>query len=482
MFLKKALDRLHTLRRTLAFRLTLWYAGIFTLSACLAFLIFYLMITSLFQEQTDKDLLKQVGLFTAMLNADGVEAVERLAEQEVQASGERKIFFRLLYPTGISFSSSNMSFWRDIGVARTSIDDIMDGAAYVYETISIPQKKQRVRIIYSAIGSGIILQLGYSMENILGFFQAFQKVFIPGMLALIIVSAGFGWFMARRALAGVGAVTHTARSISPGRLEERVPVPGKGDEIDQLANTFNAMLDRIEQLVNGIKEISDNVAHDLKSPITAMRGSAEIALTTGKSKADLEKMGADTIEACDRLLDMINTMLAISKTEAGVGELQTRDIDIDEIVRDACELFDPLAADRSIELRCEATARTSIIGDISMIQRMVANLVDNAIKYTPSDGRIDVAARLDAEGRVVISVKDTGLGISGDDLPYIFDRFFRCDPSRSTSGSGLGLSLVKAVAEAHNGHVAVISKINEGSCFEVIFPADIASAVAISNA
>ena len=468
MSLKKALDRFHILGRTLAFRLTLWYASIFTLSACLAFVIFYLMITALFQEQTDRDLLKQVGVFTAIRNADGVEAVERLAEQEAQASGERKIFFRLLYPTGISFSSSNMSFWRDIGVTRASIDDIMDGAAYVYETISIPQKKQHVRIIYSAIGSGIILQLGYSMENITGFFQAFRKVFIPGMLALIIMSAGFGWFMARRALAGVGAVTRTARKISAGRLEERVPVPGKGDEIDQLANTFNTMLDRIEQLVSGIKEISDNVAHDLKSPITAMRGAAEIALTTGKSRAELEKMGADTVEACDHLLDMINTMLAISKTEAGVGELQAQELYIDEIVRDACELFDPLAADRSIELRCKALTRASITGDISMIQRMIANLIDNAIKYTPPGGAIEVATRLDADGRVIITVQDTGMGISADDLPHIFDRFYRCDPSRSSSGAGLGLSMVKAVAEAHKGHVEVNSTIDQGSCFKIV--------------
>ena len=470
MFLKKALNRFHTLRRTLAFRLTLWYASIFTLSACIAFLIFYLMITSLFQERTDRDLLEQVRIFTAMLNVNGVEAVERFAEQEAQASGEKKIFFRLLYPTGISFSSSNMSFWRDIGVTRASIDDIMDGASYVYETISLPHKKQQVRIIYSAIGSGIILQLGYSMENITGFFQAFQKVFIPGMLALIIMSAGAGWFMARRALAGVDAVTRTARNITAGRLEDRVPVPGKGDEVDQLANTFNAMLDRIEQLVSGIKEISDNVAHDLKSPITAMRGTAEIALTTGKTSTDLESMAADTIEACDHLLDMINTMLAISKTEAGVGGLQARNLDIDEIIQDACELFEPLALDRSIEFNCETAAETRILGDISMIQRMVANLIDNAIKYTLPGGRIDITTCIDAEGRILISVRDTGMGISPDNLPYIFDRFFRCDPSRSTSGAGLGLSMVKAVAEAHQGRVEVSSALDQGSLFKVTLP------------
>ena len=151
---------------------------------------------------------------------------------------------------------------------------------------------------------------------------------------------------------------------------------------------------------------------------------------------------------------------------------------MDEIVRDACELFDPLAADRSLALRCAAAAGVSIKGDISMIQRMIANLIDNAVKYTPPGGRIDVTARSDTDSRVVISVEDTGTGISADDLPHIFDRFFRCDPSRSTSGSGLGLSLVKAVAEAHNGHVAVSSTINQGSCFTVILPAEIVPAEA----
>ncbi|MCG6910671.1 MAG: HAMP domain-containing protein [Deltaproteobacteria bacterium] len=466
MFLKRAID----IRRTLAFRLTLWYASIFTLSACIAFLIFYIMITALFQERTDRDLLKQVGLFTAMLNAEGINAVERLAEREAQASGEKKIFFRLLYPTGISFSSSNMSFWRNIGVNRASIEEIMSGSAYVYETITIPEKRQQVRIIYSAIGSGIIMQLGHSMENVTGFFQALQKVFIPVVLALIFVSAGVGWFMARRALSGVGAVTRTARKIAAGSLEERVPVQGRGDEIDRLASTFNAMLDQIGKLVTGIKEISDNVAHDLKSPITAMRGTAEVALTTGKSRGDLERMGAEVIESCDRLLDMINTMLTISKTEAGVGDLHKRELDVDAVVREACELFEPMAADRRIDLSCDAASGAHIIGDVAMIQRMVANLLDNAVKYTQPGGRIALSTGSNRNGMAVISIRDTGVGIPEENLPHIFDRFFRGDPSRSTLGSGLGLSLVKAVAEAHSGSVRVNSEVAKGSHFEVTLP------------
>jgi len=464
------LKRASELRHTLAFRLTLWYAGISALSACVAFLIFYFMVTGLFQEQTDRDLLKQVGVFTAMLNADGVEAVKRYAVHESQASGEKKIFFRLLYPTGISFSSSNMSYWRDIGVTRLLIDQIIERYGHVYETITIPERDQHVRIIYSSIGSGIILQLGHSMENITGFFKAVRKVLVPVVLILIATSAAAGWFMARRAVSGVGAVTRTARAISAGSLAQRVPVSGKGDEIDQLANTFNQMLDRIEGLVSGIKEISDNVAHDLKSPITAIRGTAEVALTTGRNKADFESMAAGTIESCDKLLDMINTMLTISKTEAGTGDLHGLEFDIDRTVRDACELFTPIAVDRDIKINCRTDSKKIFFGDVSMIQRMVANLIDNAVRYTPSGGEVDVAFREEGEDKVVITVKDTGVGISAEDLQHIFGRFFRCDPSRTESGAGLGLSLAKAIAEAHKGEIAVASQLGEGSRFTVTLP------------
>ena len=193
--------------------------------------------------------------------------------------------------------------------------------------------------------------------------------------------------MARRAVSGVEAVTRTAQKISGGTLEERVPVKARGDEIDQLALTFNQMLDRIQTLLTEIKEMSDNIAHDLRSPITRIRGIAEVTLTTGKSLSEYEGMAASTIEECDRLLDMINTMLMISKTESGVDKFSREEIDLTGLVRQACELFEPTAEDKGVtsELRC-ARSESILIGDTPMIQRMLSNLLDNAIKYTPSGG------------------------------------------------------------------------------------------------
>ncbi len=458
------------IRHTLAFRLTLWYAGIFTISSCVAFLFFYMLITSVIRARTDQELLDQVGQFSTLLAVNGIDAVKRVAVLEAQAAGVKKIFFRLLYPTGEVFSSSNMSYWQDIGIHRTALERLLRGSRQVFETIIIPDRKHKVRILYSIIGPGIILQLGQSMENTSRFIEAFQRIFITTMAFLIVLAAWVGWFMARRALSGVEAVSRTAQNISGGELGKRVPVKPRGDEIDQLAITFNQMLDRIQTLVTGIKEMSDNIAHDLRSPITRIRGVAEVTLTTGKSVGEYESMAASTIEECDRLLDMINTMLMISEAEAGVGRLNREEMDIGGVVRDACELFQPMAEDRGVAMSCDVPDTCSFFGDSRMIQRMLANLLDNAIKYTPSAGRVRVSVQTDEGQPVVISVNDTGIGISPNDLPHVFERFYRCDQSRSQAGIGLGLSLARAIVQAHGGNIALRSSPGEGSTFTVTLP------------
>ena len=464
------LRNLSRLRHTLAFRLTLWYAGIFALSSCVAFLFFYLLITSVLREQIDQDLSKQVGVFSSLLAGRGINAVKSVAILEAQASGEKKIFFRLLYPTGEVFSSSNMSYWQNIGIGKDAIDKLSRGASRVYDTIEIPERRHTVRILYAVIGPGILLQLGQSMENIARFIDAFQKIFVTTMGVLIFFAAVIGWFMARRAVSGVESVTRTAQQISEGALGQRVPVKLRGDEIDQLATTFNHMLDRIQTLVAGIKEMSDNIAHDLKSPVTRIRGIAEITLITGTALDDYKMMGAGIIEECDRLLDMINTMLMISKTEAGIGDLRQETIDIAQVVRNACELFQPIAEDKKVSLICSTPETLLFLGDNRLIQRMIANLLDNAIKYTPSSGNVDIFVKTSHHRKTEIYIKDTGIGVSPEDLPHIFERFYRCDQSRSQEGVGLGLSLARTIALAHGGDITVTSQTDKGSTFTVVLP------------
>ena len=460
-------------RTSLSFRLTLWYAGIFAVSSFVAFLLFYALITSVIRERTDQELLSQASQFSALLRERGIREIENLALLEAQAAGEKKVFIRLLYPTGQAFSSSNMAYWKDIAVRKTAIGQLLGGSSQVLETVSLDARQDQVRILYAMIGPGVILQVGQSMENYARIIDAFRRIFLVTMALLMALATGVGWFMARRAVSGVEAITRTAREISAGTLEKRVPVKERGDEIDQLALTFNQMLDRIQTLVTEIRQMGDNIAHDLKSPLTRIRGIAEITLTTGESLPEYQAMAASAIEECDRLLDMINTMLMISKTKAGVDKSLRERIDLRRLVRDACAIFGTLAEDKGLTLVCDADethGAREILGDIRSIQRMLANLLDNAIKYTACGGSVRVRVLECAGSALAITVTDTGTGISAEDLPHIFERFYRCDRSRSEAGTGLGLSLARAIARAHGGDITVESRPDLGSAFTATLP------------
>jgi heavy metal sensor kinase len=464
------LMRLRSYRKTLAFRLTLWYAGVFAVSSCIAFLLFYTLITSVFRDRTDQELLGQAREFSAVLSTRGLESVKSLAMLEAQAAGVKKVFFRLLSSRGEVFSSSNMSYWQDIHIRQEAIKELLRDRKNVFETFSIPNRKDKVRVAHVLIGNGVILQIGQSMEADSRFIDAFKNIFLVTMVLLLGLAAGVGWFMARRAVSGVEAVTRTAQEISAGTLDKRVPVGTRGDEIDQLAATFNQMLGRIQALITEIKEMSDNIAHDLKSPITRIRGMAEVTLTTGKGVEEYENMAAGTVEECDRLLDMINTMLMITKTESGVHPLDYQQVDMPRLVRDACELMGTVAEDKGLSLACETPETLPLVGDPRMIQRILANLLDNAIKYTPSGGSVRVSLSAIDGGEALVTVQDTGMGIPPDDLPHIFERFFRCDQSRSEPGTGLGLSLARALARAHQGDITVTSTLGQGSTFTLTLP------------
>jgi methyl-accepting chemotaxis protein len=227
-----------------------------------------MLITTFIRERTDQELLGQANRFSTLLTSEGVEGVKSAAVIEAQAAGVKKVFFRLLSLNGQAFSSSNMFYWKDIDINEKAIKELLRGSGRVFETIAIRDRREEVRILYVLLSPTIILQVGQAMESYSRFLDAFKGIFITTMTFLIVLAAGVGWFMARRAVSGVEAVTRTAQKISEGTLDERVPVKARGDEIDQLATTFNQMLNRIQTLLTEIKEMSDNIAHDLKSPIT----------------------------------------------------------------------------------------------------------------------------------------------------------------------------------------------------------------------
>jgi heavy metal sensor kinase len=464
-----SLKKLVRLPGTLAFRLTLWYALIFTISSFGAFLVFNLLITSGLRERTDQEFLAEVAELSSHLALERVDLVELDIIQDAVSGGVDRMFLRILSPNGEEIVSSNMSSWKNIAINRTALNSLNTGTSHVFETLTLPQRKHKVRILYGIIGPGKILQMGKSLEDDERFIEASREKFVILMAALTVFGGLIGWFMARRALLGVEEVTQTAEDISKGAIERRVPLRARGAEIDRLATAFNNMLERIHALICGMREITDNIAHDLRSPITRIRGVAEMTLTSGKSVGEYESMAANTIEECDRLLEMIETMLAISELEAGAGSLAMGEVDMAGVVEDACELFQPLAEDKGLTIVTEVPTSSRVYGDIQKLQRLVANLLDNAIKYTPHEGNVTVSIDGD-EAQVLLLVKDTGVGISGDDLANVFERFYRCDPSRSGAGVGLGLSLVMAIVRSHGGEVAVTSSPGKGSTFTVSLP------------
>lgn len=453
---------------TLSFRLTLYYLIIFSLSIISGFLFFNYLLSSSLHDELDQDLSNEAKEISLLMKRKGIHGVKTAMMLEAESEGVEKFFARLMDISGETIVSTDDTHWQ-IGAGRKAINSIAEGSKQFFETISIPQRDYRARVLYSRLGQDYILQIMISMGDMNRFLAVFRHVFILIMGLMFILSTVAGWFMARRALTGVEEVTQTAIQVSDGKFDKRVRVTGHGEEIDRLASTFNNMLEKLQILITDIKEINDNVAHDLRSPVTRIRGIAETTLLASEGDPELEAMAGSIIEECDGLLVMINTMLDISEAEAGVSKLNISDVDLSKIIYEACELFQPVAEDKNIDIMHELDANVSIKADKEKIQRLIANLLDNALKYTPPNGTITFAVKQD-QNEVIITITDTGIGISEKDIPKIFNRFYRCDRSRSLQGIGLGLSLARAIVMVHHGAINVSSELNRGSAFTVSLP------------
>jgi len=459
--------------RTIAFRLTVWYAGIFSISSCVVFGLFYFLATQTIIDQIDQELMDKAGYFRTVIRRNGMVGAQNLAVIEAQAAGEKQIFFRLLYPTGEVFASSHMSYWKDVSIDDTSVDRLMQNRVPVFRTVRVKGHDQEARMMYTFVAHNVILHTGLAMDTHSKFLSGFKKIFSISLGFVILFSGASGMFLSRQALSGMAAITHTANTINGSNLEQRVPESGNQDELDLLAVTFNRMLDRISVLVKSIREMSDNIAHDLKSPLTRIRGFAELALVQEDSDEieTYKAMAANTIEESDRLMDMINTMLVISRAEAGECQFDFAPVDLSQMLRDACDLFVPVAEDKGIEFTNAVTGGIEILADAPMLQRAFANLIDNALKYTPEKGLVHVVLdRVSDNQTVSIQVADTGPGIDPNSFDKIFERFFRAESSRTTPGTGLGLSLAKTIIEQHGGQVSVENRSAGGTLFSMRLP------------
>ncbi len=465
MFLKRRLK----FRRSLALKLTAWYAGIFTLSMFIAFLAFYFLVSSVLMYRGNQDLLDDIKECSALLASEGLERLKRELAWDVESDGVENVFYRLLSLDGKEIAVSNMTPWKGIEVDRTVLDRIRNGEKYLLQILKLPERENKVRIVYGIIAPGVVLQIGESMEEDSEFLMTMRKGFLPIMVSVMLFASLTGWFMGKRAMEDVEKVTEAAVQISRGAFDRRVNVKSNGDEIERLATAFNTMIEKINLLIREIKDVGDSIAHDLRSPLARIRASAEMTLLKDIPVEQYKTMAANTVEECDRLLGVINTMMDIAEAEAGALRLKLEQVDLAKTIREACELFRAVAEDKEQQIIEELQAECVIWGDSRKLQRMISNLLDNALKYTPPGGRVTVSTRRDEE-TVTIKVEDTGTGISQDDLPHIFKQFYRCDQSRSKQGSGLGLSLVRAIVISHGGEIAVKSSLGEGTIFTIVLP------------
>ncbi len=452
---------------TLSFRLTLWYSAIFFISILLGFFFFNLLLSSSLNKELDQNLLGEAKEISLLLERKTIHHVSSAMMLEAESEGVQKVFYRLMNRNGETIANTDDTRWK-LGPGRKAINSILGGNEYFFETISIPGSEYEARALYNRLGKDYILQIMISTEQTNRFLAVFRQIFMVIMGLMFIFSTVVGWFMARRALSGVEEVTETAIQVTGGLFDKRVKIKGYGEELDRLATTFNMMLEKLHTLISDIKEISDNIAHDLRSPVTRIRGIAETTLMTASSDKEYEAMAGSIIEECDSLLVMINTMLYISQAEAGVSKLDISDVDLSQIISEACELFQPIAEDKDIKI-IQKTERAIVKADKEKIQRVIANLLDNALKYTPEKGLVTFTI-VEDQDKVTVSVADTGIGISAEDLPKVFNRFYRCDSSRSLQGVGLGLSLAKAIIQAHHGEISVSSEPGKGSMFTFTLP------------
>jgi signal transduction histidine kinase len=353
-----------------------------------------------------------------------------------------------------------------------------------YERLDDPDDVTHHAYVRVAIlPGGFRLVVGRDLDELNGLGEAVRRAFVLALAVLVTVGLVGGFVVARRVLNRIDSMTASANAIMAGDMAKRLPLAGTNDELDRLAASLNAMLERIGHLLAGLKEVSDNIAHDLKTPLTRMRNGAEEALRTAKDAPDYRQALERTIEESDNLIRVFNALLMIARAEGGTVVESMAEFDAADIARSVAELYEPLADEAGVELTVEAPQSLPARGNRELVGQALANLLDNALKYARPSGEeaaaagraeVRVRAGINGSGWPEVSVADHGPGIPPGDRERVLERFVRLESSRTRPGFGLGLSLANAVMRLHGGALRLEDN-NPGLRATLSFPPPAAS-------
>ena len=447
--------------RTTTFKLTLVYLTVFALFA--AFLLGYFALNTrrLVTEQITDTVNEEIGNLTEQYQQGGIVRLVTAVDTRARRPGSYLYLVTSFagQPLAGNVTSLPPGLLDEPGWVETTyrrIDEVEQAQQQQSGSSERPGHLALARVFQ--LPGGFRLLVGRDLEERERLYHIVISAGRWSILIVIVLGLAGGFVVSRRVLRRVDAMTETTRTIMHGDLGGRLPVAGSGDELDRLAENLNAMLDRIEALMSGLKEVSDNIAHDLKTPLTRLRNRAEAALRTAHSEVDYRAALEATIDESDGLIRTFNALLMIARAESGQARENMTEFDAADIVRDICELYEPLADEKAIAIKAEAGAPAPVRGNRELISQAVANLVDNAIKYSEPAGingaAPEIVLRAAGEGdRILLSVADHGPGIPEADRARVVERFVRLETSRSQPGSGLGLSLAAAVARLHGGEL-----------------------------
>ena len=440
------------LLRTTAFQLTLVYLLIFVLFAVSLLGYFALNTRRLITDQITHTVNSEIRGLREQYEQGGIRRLVIVVDVRSRRPGSN--LYLVTTPTGEGLAGN-------VGSLEPGVLGHPGWLETSYRRIDAPEEAEhRALVQVVQLPDGFHLLVGRDLEERERLYAIISNAGRWSSALVIVLGLAGGFFVSRRVLNRIDAMTETAHTIMAGDLAGRLPVAGTGDELDRLADNVNAMLERIEALMRGLKEVSDNIAHDLKTPLTRLRNRCEQALRGAKGEADYRTALESTIAESDELIRTFDALLMIARAESGHARDNMTEFDAAEIARDVGELYEPLADEKGLALTVDAPAAAPVRGNRELVSQALANLVDNAIKYAgpkhteTNKAPAEIVVKAGADGdRITLSVADHGPGIPDADRDRVVERFVRLEQSRSEPGSGLGLSLAAAVARLHGGEL-----------------------------